>query len=223
MLALQIVMDRHCIGPNLSPMFHRISERIVNPLDLIILETLRAMQTNRSQSYKTNLDAMSAQLASLKITNVSRAFFHTLKIADLGDLFGNEGTSLGNAVKKTVRIEATRRVVVTAIALKRFELKHGKLPENIAGLAPEILAAVPIDPFAGQPLRYRPNGNGTFLLYCVGEDGVDNGGDASQPTGASTYSSYGWQNPRALDWVWPQPATAAEIEIYYEEQAKKAR
>lgn len=31
------------------------------------------------------------------------------------------------------------------------------------------------DPFSGQPLRYRAEGNG-FVLYSLGEDQKDNGG-----------------------------------------------
>jgi hypothetical protein len=32
-----------------------------------------------------------------------------------------------------------------------------------------------------------------------------------------------YQNSRALDWVWPQPATPEEIQKYYAEQAKKSK
>jgi hypothetical protein len=86
---------------------------------------------------------------------------------------------------------------------------------------PEFLSSVPLDPVDGEPLRYRRNGDGTFLLYSVGENGVDDGGDPSLEKGI-TGSNFNWQIPHALDWVWPQPATAAEIQKYYEEQAKKA-
>ena len=187
-----------------------------------ILKTLRTLQTNRSEQYKTNLDALLAELAALKKTNSFRAFCRSLEITDgLSEM--SEELSLGNAVRKTVRAEAARRIVVTAIALKRFQLQHGNWPETIAELAPAFLSAIPVDPFDGQPLRYHPNGDGTFLLYSVGADGVDDGGDASQPATASFYSSYGWMNDKARDWVWPQPASAAEIQNYFDEQAKKAK
>jgi hypothetical protein len=183
----------------------------------IILETLRAMQTNQNQSLKTNYDVMQTKLSSLGVTNVGQAFFRALKIPEFGAIFGDYG--LGSAVNKTIRIEAARRVVVAAIALKRFQLRHGALPETLGELAPEFFASVPIDPYDGKPLRYHPNADGTYLLYCVGEDGVDDGGDPSILSGASSLSFY-WQNAKARDWVWPQPATAAEIKFFYEHPPK---
>jgi hypothetical protein len=71
-------------------------------------------------------------------------------------------------------------------------------------------------------MRYHPNADGTYLLYSVGENGVDDGGNPSLEPGV-TGSYLHWQNNHALDWVWPQPATAAEIQKYYEEQATKGR
>ncbi|HXI69068.1 MAG TPA: hypothetical protein VNN22_01795 [Verrucomicrobiae bacterium] len=188
--------------------------------DTIILETLRTMQTNRSQFYKADYDAMTTRLSSLGITNAGEALFRALKIPDFSDAFG--GWSPGNVVQKAIKMETARRVVVTAIALKRFQMKHGNLPEALNELVPEFLQSVPIDPNDGHPLRYHPNADGMYLLYSVGDNGVDDGGDPSLEPGV-TGSFLQWQNNHAHDWVWPQPATAAEIQKYYEEQARKAR
>jgi hypothetical protein len=88
-------------------------------------------------------------------------------------------------------------------------------------LVPEFLAAVPMDLIDGQPLRYRLNADGSFVLYSVGENGKDDGGNpALEPNVKST--SYQWQNANALDWVWPQPATEAEIQQYFAEQAGRS-
>ena len=184
--------------------------------DQIVLETLRAMETN-SRCLKPPYDAMQAKLSSLGLTNVGAAIFRALKIPDFGDMLG--GNWLGSIVSKTIKIEAARRVIVAAIAVKRFQLKHGKLPETLGELAPEFFPSVPIDPYDGKPLRYHPNADGTFLLYCVGEDGVDDGGDPSLPAGITGTSFY-WQNNHARDWVWPQPATEAEIKYFYEHPPK---
>src|ERR1022692_2022231 len=88
-------------------------------------------------------------------------------------------------------------------------------------LAPEFFPAVPIDPYDGKSLRYHPNDDGTYLLYSVGEDGRDDGGDPTNV--ASGSSSFYWQNNRARDWVWPQPATDEEIQNYYDNQSKQSR
>ena len=187
--------------------------------EMIILDALRTMQTNQSQNYKADVDAMKSRLSSLGITNVGAAFFQALKIPNVSDLFGS--WDMSSAVRKTIRTETARRVIITAIALKRFELRRDKLPENLKQLVPEILTSVPIDPNDGQPLRYHSNNDGTFLLYSVGEDGKDDGGDPI--SAASSTTTLFWQNDHARDWVWPQPASALEIQTYYEDEAKKAK
>jgi len=186
-------------------------ERHFLQADQIALETLRAMETN-SQFLKSQYDAMQAKLSSLGLTNAGTAFFRALKIPDFGDVF--EGGFLAAGISKTIRIEAARRVVVAAIALKRFQLQHGKLPTTLGELAPEFFPFVPIDPYDGQPLRYHPNADGTYLLYSVGANGVDDDGDPSLEKYVTSSSHY-WQNDHALDWVWPQPATSEEIKNYY--------
>ncbi len=184
----------------------------------VVLETLRAMRTNSAGCFKTNFDMMQTQLSRLGLTNSSpsRAFCRALKIPDFSEL-GDWG--IASTVNKTIRIEAARRVVITAIALKRFELKRGKLPQTLEELAPEFFASLPVDPYDGKSLRYHPNADGTFLLYCVGEDGVDDGGDPTLPYTVTSMIYY-WQNNKARDWVWPQPATAAEIKFFYEHPPK---
>jgi hypothetical protein len=178
-----------------------------------ILEALRTMQTNHGQCYKADYDAMETRLSSIGGTNLSGPLFHALEIPDFHDDFSS---SLGGAIRKTLQIETARRLVVTAIALKRFQSKHGKFPETLAGLSPEFLPAMPMDPNDGKPLKYRPDGDGTFLLYSVGEDGTDDGGDA----GGSSSKLGSWYWLRARDWVWPQPATPAEVQFYNEHPPK---
>jgi len=183
----------------------------------IILEAVRTMQTNRSGDYKVDYDAMAARSSKMTDSHAGGVFFNALDIPDIGELWISDSSK---RLQSVLRMEAARDVVVAAIALKRFQLKHGQWPESLAEVVPEFLHAVPIDPYDGKPLRYRPNGNGTYLLYCVGEDGVDNGGDPTCPPSAGS-SSLDWLNFKARDWVWPQPATPAEVEFFYEHPPKK--
>jgi len=83
------------------------------------------------------------------------------------------------AALTTVRSETLRRLTVTAIALERYRLRHGRPPNDLDALVPELLHAVPIDPMSGKPLAYRLTAGGTFTLYSAGEDGRDDGGDPS--------------------------------------------
>jgi hypothetical protein len=118
------------------------------------------------------------------------------------------GGSEWRANSKAATGEAVRTLAVTAIALQRYQLRHGKPAPDLAALVPDILPAVPLDPMDGKPLRYRLKSDGTFLLYSVGEDGVDNGGDGSRRDGSSSSQPSFFQ---ARDLVWPVPATPEEV------------
>jgi hypothetical protein len=67
------------------------------------------------------------------------------------------------------------RLATTAIAVERFRLARGRLPENLNELVPQFLSAMPADPFSGQPLRYYHLTKG-YVIYSVGSDGHDDGG-----------------------------------------------
>ncbi|MCP5522009.1 MAG: hypothetical protein H7A46_10730 [Verrucomicrobiales bacterium] len=70
---------------------------------------------------------------------------------------------------------------------------------------PAFLPEVPIDWMDGQPLRYRLRSDGSYLLYSVGADGIDQGGDPER----TSESRGSWEG---RDDVWPQPATTEEVD-----------
>ncbi len=109
---------------------------------------------------------------------------------------------------RTVEIE--RALLIAALALKRYELKHGQYPADLSALVPEFVTRLPRDPMDGKPLRYRLNPDGTFLLYSIGENGIDNGGN---PAPAPDALRQWW---RARDAVWPWPATRAEVQAEFQ-------
>jgi hypothetical protein len=110
-------------------------------------------------------------------------------------------------LKKVATAETQREMVITAIALKRHQLRTGKYPSALAELVPLNLRELPLDWMDGQPLRYRVQENGAFLLYSVGENRTDDGGDPSVASDSFSFSFW-----RGKDAVWPMPATAEEID-----------
>jgi hypothetical protein len=80
-------------------------------------------------------------------------------------------------------------------------------------LVPQYLPEAPMDLMDGKPLRYHPNADGTFLLYSVGEDGEDNGGDPSTIMSSEVHYP-NWLKGR--DAVWPMPAAPEEVKAYKE-------
>jgi hypothetical protein len=117
---------------------------------------------------------------------------------------------------RAVREETQSEMILAAIAIKRYQLRQGRLPETLAALVPEFLREVPRDWFNGQPLHYRPNADGTFLLYSVGEDGKDDGGNPRSRISVALPSFY-----NGRDLVWPMPATPAEVQAAEQREFKR--
>lgn len=172
----------------------------------IIIETVRQVETNGF--FKDALAEEDRKSTSLGYIADSTNWLRMSLKDELLAWYGASPDFDAKAVESTMRIEATRRIVITAIALKRYQLRHGTWPADLKTLVPDFLSEVPRDPVDGLPLRYHTNADGTFTLYSIGSDNTDNGGDPS-PSGSSLY----WQ--KGHDWVWPQPATPEEIQQYY--------
>jgi hypothetical protein len=84
--------------------------------------------------------------------------------------------AMPRVVPKAVDAAAVLTVGRTGIAVEQFRLDKNRLPKALADLAPEYLDSVPIDPFDGQPLRFRKLDPG-YMIYSVGMDGQDDGGN----------------------------------------------
>lgn len=59
-----------------------------------------------------------------------------------------------------------------AVALEIERRAHGEFPVSL-----ESVDAPTTDAWSGEPFGYRPDGNGGYVLWSVGEDGRDDGGD----------------------------------------------
>ncbi|NOS70186.1 MAG: hypothetical protein HOP33_09675 [Verrucomicrobia bacterium] len=70
---------------------------------------------------------------------------------------------------------AKRRLIAVELALRIYQIERGQPPTQLSDLVPRYLPRIPIDPFAEKELIYRPQGT-NWLLYSVGEDGMDDGG-----------------------------------------------
>jgi len=75
--------------------------------------------------------------------------------------------STGAMVKQATCVALIRAARV-ALAVERYRLANAHLPDNLT-------ESTLLDPFDGQPLRYKKLTKG-YIVYSVGEDKVDNGG-----------------------------------------------
>lgn len=81
-----------------------------------------------------------------------------------------------NVLIAMARAEGYRRAAVTGVAVYRYALRHNKLPESLEELVPEDLPFVPTDPIDGHPMRVRSLGEGELIVYSIGQDLTDDGG-----------------------------------------------
>ena len=87
-----------------------------------------------------------------------------------------------------------------ACALERHRLAHGDYPGSLEALVPDYIDALPHDVMNGQPYHYQFRPGGTFLLYSVGWNQTDDGGEVSYNKDYQKSVDYD-----EGDWVWPVP------------------
>jgi len=74
-----------------------------------------------------------------------------------------------------IRHQAHCRVTQAGIAVERYRLAEGRLPQSLDNLVPAYIKAVPADPYDGRPLKYRSLETG-YVVYSIGDDSSDDGG-----------------------------------------------
>ena len=92
------------------------------------------------------------------------------------------------ALEVAVRNQTAMNQAALVCALERYRRAHGQYPESLEQLVPDLVRKLPHDLIGGQPLKYRRTTDGKFLLYSVGWNETDDGGDRDKQKG---------------DWVWP--------------------
>lgn len=83
--------------------------------------------------------------------------------------------SLLPMTQAVTRVETELALVNTRLGVQRYLLKHNQPPATVEALAPDFLTAVPVDPFDGQPLRYRADAD-RLVIYSVGYNRADDAG-----------------------------------------------
>ena len=109
-------------------------------------------------------------------------------LADLTSLAGECGSAQSS-------VDLAR----VACALERYRRANGQFPETLEALAPKFLEKLPHDVINGQPLKYRRTDDGQFILYSIGWNETDDGGNVSLTKRGNPRLGQG-------DWVWRYPA-----------------
>jgi hypothetical protein len=106
---------------------------------------------------------------------------------------------IGRAVEKFAAIQSSIDLARVACALERYRLAHGQCPDTLDALAPQFIGKLPHDIINGQPLHYRRTDGGQFILYSVGWNETDDGGQIVFTKGGSVVDR------EKGDWIWQYP------------------
>jgi len=193
------------------------------PDELNYLQTfqglIEAARQGATQKSGVPAAAFSKQLES-KVGRLN--YYNHMRFA----LSSEAATSLSRCLNKSVGCETLQHLVLTAIALQRYELRYQKTASDLLALVPEFLPELPTDYMNGRPLHYQVNTNGTFRLYSVGSNQRDDGGDPTPVSeqGNDTLSNPSPRNPTWLngrDVIWPDRASPEEIAAYERSTERK--
>jgi hypothetical protein len=80
------------------------------------------------------------------------------------------------SIFKRHQLETDTNLLVTYISVQSYKKENTKYPEDLELLS---LGKFAIDNFSGiaqKPFAYKKKSDGTFLLYSIGPDGIDNNG-----------------------------------------------
>ncbi len=106
--------------------------------------------------------------------------------------------AISGTVRKFAAIQVSIDLARVACALERYRLAHSEYPGTLDMLSPHFIETLPHDIINGQPLHYRRTDDGKFVLYSVGWDEIDDGGQVY-------LTKEGFVDRRKGDWVWQYP------------------
>ena len=99
-------------------------------------------------------------------------------------------------MQKSIWMHAHNQMAAVACALELCRRATGHFPDTMDKLVPGYLPRIPVDPTTGRDFPYRVQADGSYLLYSVGFDRVDQGGKVDLNTD---------RDPSDLDWPWIAP------------------
>src|SRR5438093_1747756 len=132
---------------------------ILPPVDTVA----RQIRSGLSSSNHAALDALLAGTA-VQLLKARRVFAGVLL------------PSLPNIHLRAAEGQSAVDLSVVACALERFRLANSQYPETLDALVPRFIEKLPHDVITGQPLKYRREEGGRFVLYSVGWNAKDDGG-----------------------------------------------
>jgi hypothetical protein len=131
--------------------------------EIIYLDLMDGYIKSAQLPLEKRLDAVKTVEVRLQSTSKAHILLHVMMPA------------LSRVITIDIRNIAQLRTARVGLAIERYRLAAGSLPDTLADLVPAYLESVPKDPFDGKDLRYKKMEAG-FVVYSIGEDQIDDGG-----------------------------------------------
>jgi hypothetical protein len=168
----------HTFTAPLPEVSNRIGEQEKGLFQVLIFSRMLGLNSKYALSY-TNL--MQKSIDALELPDPDR--LETFNAIQENIHNGKQGCVITNllwpALARTLQIDirhqAHSRVTQAGLAIERYRLAEGCLPESLKCLVPAYAQAIPMDPFDGRELKYRTLTTG-YVVYSVGDDLTDEGG-----------------------------------------------
>jgi hypothetical protein len=101
------------------------------------------------------------------------------KIIDANSAVARRSGKLTSALIPFSRLTTETLAVIqsttAAVAIERYRLQNGSLPDSLDALCPQFIKSIPLDPYTGNPLLYVREGD-SFTVYSTGSNRVDDKG-----------------------------------------------
>jgi hypothetical protein len=191
-------------GPGPSGKAAGIWSRLKNPLYLYLefaprgwryqnMVNMVSLAPRRSDSFDTEHALISPRVFEEYTRRVNQLY---ASMSPFKTLVAVAVPNFTKATQTTAHNQAMADEAQIACALERYRLANGVYPETLDALIPQFIEKLPHDIIGGQPLHYRREADGRFVLYSVGWNETDDGGQALPPNknGSSDYTKG--------DWVW---------------------
>lgn len=129
-------------------------------------DALRALEPSQGAYRPMDMGTFESQQAALLQGNKFRYFMVRML-----------APALGKSINRAIKAQASRDVALVGIALERYHLERGEYPKSLDALSPKWLKVVPNDVYTGNSLHYQLTPKNGFVVYSVGLNGNDDGGD----------------------------------------------
>ncbi len=181
------------VGP--GPVVFGARDKLTLPL--IKTSLVRAARSHTLMADRAAMETWPDSVRALDSRTEEESFMESLT-QFLGTMVASP---LASALDLFHRLVARRRMAAIALAIRLYEIDHGKRPADLTLLVPDYLPAVPVDPFApdSAPLRYIRDLDPP-ILYTVWKDGEDNEGNQQSAPGQN-----GWAGRDRTLYLGPNP------------------